>query len=297
VCATPAFPGKGLTMDAGHFAEFWRIQGHKVIETKSCFWYNPQPLVFLSVPYHRTFTPSGGELARVLLGGPAAAARFHDPAGNDGGLFVCMDRGYDLSSLHKKARNETRRGLENCSIEQVDFRYLSEHGFSLVEDTLQRQGRDQRTMTHVQWRRYWNAAQKIEGFEAWGAFVKGNLAAFMATAVVEEYFSILQQYSGRDFLGYHPNNALTFMVTKLKLSLAEVACVSYGLKSLEPTPGVDHFKLSMGFQVKPFGESVAFNPLLTPFLSLGGSKIIRWMARRNPQSDLWRKASAVVRAK
>jgi hypothetical protein len=45
-------------MDAAHFAEFWRIQGHKAIETTSCFWYNPQPLVLLSVPYHRTFTPS-----------------------------------------------------------------------------------------------------------------------------------------------------------------------------------------------------------------------------------------------
>jgi len=284
-------------MDAAHFAEFWRIQGHKVIETKSCFWYNPQPLVFLSVPYHRAFTPSRGELARVLFGGPAAAARFHDPVGNNGGLFICTDRVYDLSALHKKARNETRRGLENCAIEQIDFQYLSKHGFPLVEDTHQRQGRDRRTMTHAQWPHYCNAAQKIEGFEAWGGFVRGTLAAFMVTALVEEYFSILQQYSDKDFLAFHPNNALTFTVTKLKLSSAEIAGVSYGLKSLEPTPGVDHFKVSMGFQVKPFGECVAFNPLLTPFLSLGGGKIIRWMARRNPQSDLWRKASVVVGAR
>jgi hypothetical protein len=123
------------------------------------------------------------------------------------------------------------------------------------------------------------------------------LAAFMVTAAVEGYFSILEQYSARDFLGYHPNNALVFAMTKLKLSCNEIACVSYGLKSLEPTPGVDHFKLSMGFRLKPFGESVAFNPLLTPLLSLGGSKLIRWMAQRNPRSDLWRKASAVVQAR
>ena len=288
-------------MDAAHFAEFWRIQGHRIIETKSCFWYNPQPLVFMSVPYHRAFTPSRRELNRVLLGAPAAAARYHDPRGNDGGLFVCSDREYDFPALHPRERSKTRRGLENCSIEQVGFHYLAEHGLSLVADTLQRQGRDHRAMTHRQWLRYCGAAKKVPGFEAWGALIKGRLAAFMVTALVEGYFSILQQYSARDFLdyhlGYHPNNALTFTVTKLKLSSDEVACVSYGLKSLEPTPGVERFKLSMGFRVKPFGESVAFNPLLTPLLSLGGKKLIRWMARKNPQSDLWRKASAVVRAR
>jgi len=284
-------------MDAAHFAEFWHMQGHQVIETKSCFWYNPQPLVFMSVPYHRTFTPSRRELRRVLLGGPAAAARFHHPAGTDGGLFICSNREYDLPKLHKKARNETRRGLENCSIEQVEFRYLSEHGFSLVEDTLQRQQRSQRAMTHRQWLGTCSAAGRIAGFEAWSAFVQGSLAAFMVTAFVEDYFSILQQYSANDFLAYHPNNALAFAVTKLKLSSGGVACVSYGLKSLEPTPGIDHFKMGMGFQLKPFGESVAFNPLLTPLLSLGGNKLIRWMAQRNPRSDLWRKASAVVQAR
>jgi hypothetical protein len=284
-------------MDAAHFAEFWRMQGHQVIATKSCYWYNPQPLVFMSVPYHRSFVPSRRELRRVLLGGPAAAARFHDPTGSDGGLFICSDREYDFPALLKKARNETRRGLENCSIEQVDFPYLAKHGFSLVEDTLRRQGRGQRSMTHRQWLSHCNAAGRIRGFEAWSAFVKGRLAAFMVTALVEDYFSILQQYSARETLAYHPNNALAFTVTKLKLSSDRIAYVSYGLKSLEPTPGVDHFKRGMGFQLRPFGESVAFNPLLTPLLSLGGDKLIRWMARKNPQSDLWRKASAVARAR
>jgi len=284
-------------MDAAHFAEFWHMQGHRVIETKSCFWYNPQPLVFMSVPYHRTCTPSRRELRRVLLGGPAAAARFHDPAGTDGGLFICSDREYDLPKLQKKARNETRRGLENCSVEQVEFQYLLEHGFSLVEDTLQRQGRGQQAVTHPRWVGTCKAARRIPGFEAWGAFVKGSLAAFMVTAAVEGYFSILEQYSAKDFFGYHPNNALAFAVTKLKLSSNAIACVSYGLKSLEPTPGLDHFKLSMGFRLKPFGESVAFNPLLTPLLALGGSKFIRWMAQRNPRSDLWRKTTAVVQAR
>jgi hypothetical protein len=284
-------------MNAAQFAEFWQIQGHKVIETKSCYWYNPQPLFFMSLPYHRLITPSRRELAHVLLSGPSVAVRFPtvpDGTGKEGGLFIGSDRNYDLSSLHQKARNQTRRGLENCTVEQVDFGYLAEHGHTLNEETFQRQGRDPQTITKQQWHRYCEAASQIPDFEAWGAFVNGHLAAFMVTALVEDCFSILHQSSSADYLGYYPNNALIFTVTKLKLSCPEVGYVSYGLKSLDDTGGLDHFKLRMGFELKPFKDCVVFNPVLKPFLTLGGRKIIGWMAHQRPESDLWRKASRAL---
>ncbi len=285
-------------MNAAQFAEFWRIQGHKVIETESCYWYNPQPLFFMSLPYHRLVTPSHLELAQVLLMGPAVAVRFPtvpDRTGKEGGLFICSDSNYDLHSLHQKARNQTRRGLENCTVEQVDFTYLAENGHPLNVETFLRQGRDLQTITEKQWRLYCQAASKIPDFESWGAFVGGCLAAFMVTALVEDCFSILHQSSSNEYLQYYPNNALIFTVTKLKLSCPEVRYVSYGLKSLDDTSGLDHFKLRMGFEIMPFKEFIVFNPVLKPLLSLGGSKFIDWMARRHPESDLWRKASRALR--
>jgi hypothetical protein len=285
-------------MNAAGFAEFWRLQGHRVIKTESCYWYSPQPLFFMSLPYHRRMTPSRSELAHVLLGGPSVAVRFPTPpdgTGKEGGLFVCSDRGYDFHALQPRTRTATRRGLEKCRIEPVDFTYLAEHGHSLNVETFIRQGRAAQTISQRQWRRYCKAANEIPGFEAWGAFVHGDLVAFMMTALVEDCFSILHASSATEYLEYHPNNALVFTVTKLKLSSPEVGFVSYGLKSLDDTPGLNRFKLHMGFELKPFKECIVFNPLLQPFLLFGGRTVIEWMARRHPESDLWRKASRTLR--
>lgn len=251
----------------------------------------------MTLPYHRLVRPSPRELAQVLLMGPSVAVRFPtipNGTGKEGGLFICSDRNYDLSLLHQKARNQTRRGLDNCIVKQASFAYLAEHGHALNVDTFLRQGRDPQTITEQQWRRYCDAASQIPDFEAWGAFVGDCLAAFMVTALVEDSFSILHQSAATDYLKYYPNNALVFTVTKLKLSCPEVGYVSYGLKSLDDTAGLDHFKLRMGFEIMSFKECIVFNPLLKPFLRLGGGKLIDWMAQRHPESDLWRKASRAL---
>ena len=74
----------------------------------------------------------------MFLRGPAFAARFPArPTENTptGGLFVCSDDSYELSSLQKKARNQTRRGLKHCRIERVEFSDLSQRGHKLNVET------------------------------------------------------------------------------------------------------------------------------------------------------------------
>jgi len=283
-------------MRAEQFAEFWRRQGHRVVETASCFWYNAQPFSFLSIPYHRDTDPASDELARVFFGGPALAARFFPADGSEPnrGLFVCSERDYSLSSLDKKARNQTRRGLENCTVEEIHFDYLADHGQAINLDTSTRQGRSPQVINERQWRRYCQAAAALPDFEAWGAFVRGQLAAFMVTALVEDWLNILHQASATGALPFYPNNALTFTVTSLKLACPQVAGVSYGLKSLEDTSRLDHFKLQMGYRLKPRGDRVVLHPLLRPLVRLGGKRFIEGMAKRHPASDFWRKAACIL---
>jgi hypothetical protein len=47
----------------------------------------------------------------------------------------------------------------------------------------------------------------------------------------------------------------------------------------------------MGFERRLFGEGVALSPLLRPILSLGGRRIIRWAARKRPESQMLQRAS------
>jgi hypothetical protein len=282
-------------LTAEEFAAFWGVQGHRIIRTASCFWYNAGPLSFLGIPYHRDVSPSAGELMELFLRGPAAVVRFSGKAAPpNGGLFVCSDRGYSLASLEKKARNQTRRGLENSQINQVDFTYLASAGHSINQETFVRQGRHPETIPEHRWVRYCNAASRTPDFEAWGAFIGDHLAAFMVTALVEDCFSILHQASRTSSLSCYPNNALTFHVTSRKLSCPGIAYVSYGLKSVEDTSSLDHYKLQMGFEIRPRSDHVVLHPLLRPVLYCGGRRFIGWMAGRHPESDFWRKASSTL---
>jgi hypothetical protein len=280
-------------MTEGQFAEFFLRQGQRVIETKTCFWYSHRPFLYMSLPYYRAVSPSGSELARVLLGGPAAALRFPtdlDKGPNQIGILVCTDRDYDLGSLHKKSRTATRRGLESCKVEPFDFAYLAQHGHGLNEETFQRQGRSLQSMTEAQWRRFCEAASEMPGFEVWGAWVKGHLASFAVLAFVQGWLFFQWESSATEYLPYNPNNALTFVVTKSKLSEPRVACVCYGAESAI-TVLLDRYKLRMGYQRKVLGERIVLNPLLQPVLSLGGRRIIHWAARKRPESQMWQRAS------
>lgn len=280
-------------MQAAELANFWRLLGHRVIETKSGFWFNPEPLRFKSLPGHRLISPGKGEIAKVLLKGRAIALRYPSAAlsgQEDGGLFVCADHNYDYVSLTANARSHTRRGLARCKVEPISFDYLSIHGRTLTDETFRRQtGRPSRT-TQAQWERYCGLAGKLPGFEAWGAFVGDTLAAFAVTMLIEDCLFIHLQKSRSDLLKFYPNNALVFVLLKTKLACPEVGFVSNGLKGLAVKNGLDHFKLSMGFQLRPHKENVIINPLFKPAANLLGRPLLARLTRRYPDTLIWKRA-------
>lgn len=284
-------------MNAAEFAEFWRAQGHRVVATQSCYWYNAGPLAFMSLPYHRLIQPSSTEITRVFLKGPAAVIRFPqvgDQEPSHGGIFLCANREYNLSCVEQRARRQTRRGLERCRIERVSFSYLAREGYRLIQETVVRQGRNGQGLSEPQWARYCAAAAHGADFEGWAAFVGGALAAFVVAALVEDHYTLLHQSSATEHLSEYPNNALVFVLTKASLLRAEVTCVVYGLKSIAQIPRLDQFKVNMGFALRPTAECVRVNPLLQPVLKMGGRSFIRWKAHQLPENDLWQKANRIV---
>lgn len=261
-------------MNAAEFGDFFARQGRRVIAGETCSWHAYKSFLFVSIPYHRAVAPSFGEVRQVLLKGPGAVARFPtDPGKGDRqvGIFLCSDRNYDFSSLHHKSRHCTRRGLENCAIEPVDFDYLARQGHELNVESFRRQGRPEATVTEAQWRGYCRTAGAMSGFEAWGAWVHGNLAAFLVVAMVEDSCYINYQSCATAYMPFRPNHALTFSVTRMLLARPEVNSVCYGHDSLV-VQGIDSYKERMGFERRSFGERVVFNPLLQPLLSFGGGK-------------------------
>lgn len=285
-------------MTAAQFAEFWRMQGHRVFATAECWWYDPYPLAFQSIPFHRVLAQPGTQIASVLLRGPAAAARYLCPRGSQtgGGLFVCTERDYGPQSLTHKSRNRTSVGLKVSAVERITPAALATDGYALVADTLQRQGRDPASMSAQAWSRYCRAVGQTRDCEVWACIRGGRLASLLVAALVEDHYTFLYQASRTEDLPHAVNNALIYCATRHGLAVPGARCVCYGLKSIESTSGLDRFKQGMGFQLRELTDTTVLNPLLAAGLACGGRAAIKWLAGHRPASDFWRKACRLVHA-
>jgi hypothetical protein len=286
-------------MQSEPFLEFLARQGHRIVETKSCYWFNASTRFYFYYPYNRLITPSEDELNRILWGEPSIGVRYFAPMehyGKESYNIVCSDKNYDFASVDAHyARRQTRRGLENFKIQQIEVKDLEKLGICLNCDTLIRQKRDPRIWVGEMWHEYCSAMNGLDGFEVWGAFSENNLASFMVTYLMEDCFTILYQSSATKYLPLYPNNALVFYITKLKLGLPEVNAVSYGPESLDAPKTLDKFKFRMGFQKKPMKQAIVFNPLVRPLINGFSHRLIKYFSALMPKSDPFRKLEGTVR--
>ncbi len=282
------------------FADFFRRQGHRVIADSSSMWTSGHTWVYVRIPYHDNTALTEDYLDGLFRGRRCLAVRFAAPIrpmAARHGIFVCREREYGLPALNSKSRNQTRRGLENCAVRQVRPCELAGPRYGLVAETLARQNRSISGYSESDWHRLASAADKTPGFEAWIAEVEGRTVSMALTANIEGVYSILHQYSLSGSLNLYPNNALIFELTRTALHRPDVLFVSYGLRSLEDTAGLDRFKLHMGYGEEAWTQEVVFHPLAKPVLSSQcARRAVNLLARKFPASDVLRKGQAVLRA-
>jgi hypothetical protein len=280
-------------MRENQMADFFQQLGHKIVQTRSCFWYSSHRFLYKNLPIHRSLEPSQSELAKVMFRGAALAIRYPGTPGDssaDGGIYVCADRNYDFASLSANARSHTRRGLARNTVEQIDFKDLAVKAYPLIKETNLRQTGKEPNRSESHWRSFCELSRRSPGLEAWGAFVDGELAAFIVAMLGEDCYYIHLQKSASALLKHYSNNALLFTVMKSALARPEVGWVSNGQIALAAKEGLYHFKTSMGFEIHPFKEQVVFNPLMKPGLWAGRAVTSR-LARINPENLFWRRAS------
>ena len=255
-------------MNSDNFARFLHNIGHSVRREGGVYWYNVHPHVYTSFPFHRTVNPEEIKMNSILkcdgwiLRFPCAVEY-----GRSSYRIICDDSNYDLSKLSTKARNQTRRGLEQCKVEQISFDELLRKGLSLNNQTLARQGRPI-PKHHVEyWERFCNQAGIVEGAEAWGAFIDKYLAAFLFAFRMDDCVNILTVRSATEYLKYYPNNALLFSYIHSTLGKGSVREVSIGVESIQSDMApLDHFKYGLGFRKVLIGQRVEFASWLRPFM-------------------------------
>lgn len=278
--------------------EFFERLGHKIVRSAHGTWYDVQPNVLFSYPYYKLIEPTEDELRALIEEYKLSAVRF--PTGLDRLGFVSnrvinTNRNYDFNSMHQKARNQTRRAMENCKVEQIEFDYLRVNGLSLNKDTATRQGRESQYACEAYWQKYCLAAKAVDGVSAWGSFVDGRLAAFLIAVEVDDWVEWIVNHSSTELRNKYPNNALAFLAAQHYFQKKNCGGICYGLGSLESTPELDHFKERMGWELEPIKQRIVFSKNTRILTGLAREPVLKLIGAMFPKSYKIRKTTAMIR--
>jgi len=278
--------------------EFYQRLGHKVVLSENACWYEVQPRIFHCIPNYKQVKPTDAEITELMQKYNLRALRYPTELGEYGfvsNIAVNTNPDYDLSCQHQKARNQTRRGLENCKVEEIGFDFLAEDGLALNQETAQRQGFDNLYANPDYWQQYCEAASNSPGVSAWGAFVEDKLAAFLISVEVEDWAEWIVNHSSTALRNKCPNNALAF--TAAQHFFQEKGCkgICYGLGSLEETQHLDHFKKRMGWTLEPIKQRLVFSKKLRFVFFLAQGPCLKITQGLFPRNYTVRKAAAMIR--
>ncbi|MHC4635974.1 MAG: hypothetical protein ACYTBV_00560 [Planctomycetota bacterium] len=290
-----------MTIDkkSNPMSEFFERLGHNIVRSQSSWWYEVQPKVLLTLPYYKPINPPNDEIKELIIKYKLRALRYPtalDSFGFLSDITVNTNKNYDLSSLHQKARNQTRRGLENCLVKQIDFDYLYKSGMKLNRDTATRQERKSQFCDDNYWKKYCQAGKSTEGASAWGAFINNELASFLISLRTEnKWQEWVVNHSSTELRNKYPNNALVFTVAQHFFQNEDCEGICYGLGSLEETAYLDHFKNRMGWQIKPIKQRLVFSNFLKCLFLVAQEPCLKILNKAFPKNYNIRKTSAMIR--
>lgn len=244
------------------YARFLERVGHNVIEIDGTYWFNSHSKVYQSFPFHHLQNPKNIDLSSIFKKG-GIVGRFSCPveSGRASYRISINNSKYDLNSLNVKARNQTRRGLENCIVRQLTPQEISKNALQLNQDTLERQGRVLSLKEQSYWRKFYSEIALLKTASIWGAFVGNELASFLISVNMDKCENILIVRSKSSMLKYYPNNAMIFQFVSKMIIKDSINEISIGLESIQSNmDSLDRFKLGMGFKKIPIGQFILFKP-------------------------------------
>ncbi len=278
------------------------LRGRRVTEGAGSLWYSvpTTPRILMNSPLEGVIGADPGEIQDLLRQNGALGARFPSSRlpGLESGLYVCRLKQFDIMTVHKKSRSCIRRGLEQCAFRQVEPNELLEQGLILNRDSMNRQGRYEAEFgEQKQWARIVDAVKRCAGVEVWGTFLDGRLAAYAITLREDRWLHILHQFSQSEAFHAHPNDALTYELTRMGAEDPALEAVCYGVVGLVATEGLHEYKLRHGYQVEAVNSAFVYHPLAAPVL---GSSLAAWaineLRKRRPADQRLERIAAVIEA-
>ena len=285
-------------MQGKAMAAHMELRGRRVVQAAGRLWHSVEGGLLMALPYQAPMDPESAEIAGMLFRHSALGARYLSAGqpGHKSGIYVCRTRDYGFSSVQPRMRTLIRRGLEQCQVRRVEEDQLLSEGLRLNLDSMLRQGRiDPEFAEPASWRRLVAAIRRTPEIAAHGAFVDGQLAAYMITCREDGWLYVLHQNSREDLLERSPNHALTFTVTRDAMADPEIHAMSYGVISMVSNPGLHQYKLRIGYEVERYSSVYQLHPAMAPLLA---SRPMLWMVRqwrrRQPENQRLERVETVL---
>jgi hypothetical protein len=276
-------------MQLDEYLNLLESQGVAAIETENCSWQQIGPRGFITAPGCFPVSVRGSDIRMMFLRG-ALFLRVIEPESqiqseHERWHRYVAEPPYDLDHLGKKARNQTRRGCENCEVRRVSFEQIVEEGVQANIDTHQRHGLSDETSDDAvaEWKSKTREYARWPDVRAYAAFVSGldhEMAAFLISILVGTSWFISVHRSTNEGLSHYPNNALIFEATKDLLNDWQGELVINGIESLEENEGLRRFKTGLGFQLEPVRHRLLFHPLVQPLLNQSAKSLVIKMSRQ-----------------
>lgn len=258
------------TMNLSAYAKFCSAIGYNVLETPNSVWIGPKHGFFSRMPLYETTPPQGEELETLFDQTRIIGVNYAVETGNRGTIshnYFIRDQNYNMKNLNTNCRRNVQKGLQNCQVRPLDFNELYRLGMPLNLDTLNRQGRSDPLFSNAEhWKRLCRAGAASEQIEAWGAFVQGELGAYMITTRLGSVVSVLYTHSRTTLLNAHPSQALYFTMIQSMMHTPGVTAVYNGAQWLTTGKGLDRFKQGMGFVTEPVVFVTQLRPLANRLL-------------------------------
>jgi hypothetical protein len=274
------------------------LRGRRIVEAGGVLWHSVEGRLYRSIPPEIEIDVNPSDLDKMLRATGALGALFpsKNRPGLPSGLYVCRDRGYNLSSVQARLRSKVRRGLERCEVRPVQPSELLEKGLKLNLDTMKRQGRyDPEFGEPGQWKRLVAAAGQSAAIGTLGAFVKGRLAAYAITYREGSWYTIMHQMSSDDELENYPNHALDFEFARTLARAPDLEAVSFGTVGLAWGAGLHDYKLRLGYEVLPRNWVIQLHPKISPILtSKLVTQLLKAARRLRPHDQRLERISAVL---
>jgi hypothetical protein len=279
-------------------AGFMEKRGHRVREKRGILFHAVGYGMYISLPYHVIVEWSPSEAAEAVRALGVSGIRYPSKQwpGLVSGLYVCRQRDYGLSTLHRNFRSNVRHGLPYVEVRPVTEEELLTQAPEMNRKAMKRQGRyDPEFCELNRWRRFVRAVGESPCIEVIGAFVDGQLAAYNVNCFEDGYIQILYRVSDLRFEDRYPTKVLDFHVTSRLVTNPAVEAVSMGWGPLIPHQGHHEYKTRLGYQFEPSSSVISLHPLVEHTIgSTPGRLAMNWLCSLFDSSQRLRMARAVV---